>query len=223
MFTLLPKSLLPILVQKAIVQIVAAHDSCLVQTLTTCLKLQKLNTSGESLLNIHDLFLAFLRSIGFDHSVLLDLFISPETDFDSFLNSYLDFLASNMTQLISACDMRDSVIHKSTDTSCSSPVQASHQEQATSAEPAAEESLCSAPKVPKLSDPESENEKTEDNQEEEEEEDSSFSSVASLLFHLSESLFKLSRPDSKLVPLNKTCLAHAVHNKITSLLNEWTE
>ena len=213
-FTLLPESLLPILVQKAIVQIVAAQDSCLVQTLTACLKLQKLNTE-VSLLNIHDLLLAFLRSIGFDHTVLLDLFISPETDFDSFLNNYFDILATAMPQLISACDKRDLVVRKYYNTNSGAQVS---QKQTTTE--SAEESDCTAAKVPKLLDY-SDSDSQEDD--EGEEEDSSFSSVATLFFQLSKSLFKLTQSDSQLLPLNKTRQAHDLHTRITSILNEWTE
>ena len=75
-------------------------------TLTVCLRL----------VNIHNLFTEFLSSsIFFDHSILIDYFVSPETSttFGQFLSEYLSLAATDWTALVRACkelDDRDSEI-----------------------------------------------------------------------------------------------------------------
>lgn len=248
-FMIQPRSLIPVLIQKSLIQIVAIQDSCLVQVLSACLKLT--GNKQEIPLDIHSLFVTFLSSIAFDHTVLLDLFISPETKFDSFLVDYLDLLEkTGMPNLISACETRDSAIFYSIDTTLVNVWHKSTLQSPHSKLDAVSEDYCSACKVPKFSSPsenskdyptivlnsevqEEEKAKEEevevrkgdavvDDQEEDFEEYSSISSsVLDLLFRLSQSLSKFSRP--QLLPASKSTMAHHVHSKITTILDEWTE
>ena len=69
-------------------------------TLTVCLRL----------VNIHNLFTEFLSSsIFFDHSILIDYFVSPETSttFGQFLSEYLSLAATDWTALVRACKELD--------------------------------------------------------------------------------------------------------------------
>lgn len=54
--------------------------------------------------NIHCLFVQFLTSLSFDHSVLLDFLISAETRFREFFRRYLQMLQTNWTGLQLACE-----------------------------------------------------------------------------------------------------------------------
>ena len=54
--------------------------------------------------NIHSLFVEFLTSLSFDHSVLLDFLISAETKFQEFFRSYLEILKTDWNGLQLACD-----------------------------------------------------------------------------------------------------------------------
>lgn len=54
--------------------------------------------------NIHCLFVQFLTSLSFDHSVLLDFLISTETRFQEFFRCYLQILQTNWTGLQLACE-----------------------------------------------------------------------------------------------------------------------
>ena len=54
--------------------------------------------------NVHSLFVEFVTSLSFDHSVLLDLLISAETKFQEFFRSYLQILKTNWNGLRLACD-----------------------------------------------------------------------------------------------------------------------
>lgn len=58
-------------------------------------------------LNIHSLFVSFLCSISYDHSTVLDLLISSETNFRTFLADYLRLADGNWDDLLVACGERD--------------------------------------------------------------------------------------------------------------------
>lgn len=54
--------------------------------------------------NVHSLFVEFLTSLSFDHSVLLDFLISTETKFQELFRSYLEILKTDWNGLQLACD-----------------------------------------------------------------------------------------------------------------------
>lgn len=54
--------------------------------------------------NVHSLFVEFLTSLSFDHSVLLDFLISTETKFQEFFRRYLEILKTDWNGLQLACD-----------------------------------------------------------------------------------------------------------------------
>ena len=56
----------------------------------------------------HSLWLHFLSNMDFDHSVLLDLIISPETHFTSALHDYLELATRDWKNLVGTCTHRTS-------------------------------------------------------------------------------------------------------------------
>ena len=57
--------------------------------------------------DVHSLFVNFLSNIGYDHSLILDFLISPETNFRAFLTDYLRLATHKWDDLLIACKRRD--------------------------------------------------------------------------------------------------------------------
>jgi hypothetical protein len=89
-------------------QVVSEEDGCLVHSLQASTSILRHTRENPALLESvpglkmlvavtdpHSLWLCFLASTGFDHSVLLDLLLSPEISFASALQDYLSLLATD--------------------------------------------------------------------------------------------------------------------------------
>ena len=238
---MLPESFLPLLLRRSFIQIVSGQDSSLVQALTASLQLQRkkdLPSEISMVLDIHCLLITFLRSVSFDYSVLLDLIISPETQFDSFLDQYLDLLGTGMPQLVTACKSCDALILDSeSNTSPAHNISSSlhHHPPLPHKRDRAEleESQSRMPKASKHSDiqhdstdsssteqgnpsPISPSDSGSDTSSEEEKE--TITSVTTLLASLSHSLAKLHTAEHHLLPPPKSNLAQVIHHKIESIL-----
>lgn len=97
----------PICIRRVLLCAIGEQDSCLVETLLAFLRLHQfkdfLPSFDRTVINVHWMFLEFLCSIAFDHSVLLDFVVSSETDFDSFLLQYLELLGREKQDLVAVC------------------------------------------------------------------------------------------------------------------------
>lgn len=61
-----------------------------------------------SITHLHFLMVEFLESVQYDHSILLDFIVSPETvQFDELLADYLELCSADWTALSSACEELD--------------------------------------------------------------------------------------------------------------------
>ena len=104
--------------QRLVIHLVTEEDSCLVDTLSKCLKIQTVKLEAlfplSKTVEIHSLFVQFLSSISFDSSMLVDFVISNETDFDHFLVDYFQSLLndSGKERFKSACQERDAMKKK---------------------------------------------------------------------------------------------------------------
>ena len=104
--------------QRLVLHLVTEEDSCLVDTLSKCLKIQTMKLEAlfplSKTVEIHSLFVQFLSSISFDCSMLVDFVISNETDFDHFLVDYFQSLLndSGKERFKSACQERDAMKKK---------------------------------------------------------------------------------------------------------------
>jgi hypothetical protein len=89
-------------------QVVSEEDSCLVHTLKASTSIFRLTIQNPAILesvpglntfaavaNAHSLWLCFLERTGFDHSMLLDLILTPEIDFSSALHGYLTLVCED--------------------------------------------------------------------------------------------------------------------------------
>ena len=55
--------------------------------------------------HLHFMMVEFLESVSYDHSLLLDFIVSPETStFDDFLADYLEICGADWKALSSACE-----------------------------------------------------------------------------------------------------------------------
>lgn len=82
--------------------ILLLFSSCTVPTGESCLFSVLLRV-----VEIHSVFTHFLSSIAYDHSIILDLLISSETNFRAFLADYLQLADSTWDNLLVACEERD--------------------------------------------------------------------------------------------------------------------
>ena len=57
--------------------------------------------------NAHSMFAEFLGSISYDHSILLDFLMSPDSKFTDFLKEYLQVVVSDWSGLERACEEYD--------------------------------------------------------------------------------------------------------------------
>lgn len=64
-----------------------------------------------SVVNAHSLWLCFLLNTGVDHSVLLDLLLSPEIEFSLALQDYLTLVASDWENFKKICSNFDQLMH----------------------------------------------------------------------------------------------------------------